>query len=128
MNILVGSNNSGKSTILSAFRALEVGLVGHAQKCREVMAQEGICWGYKISEEVLPITIENVHTDYAETDTTITFRNGNRLQLYFPHDGGCILLPETKESQFKPKAFKEAFPITIGLVPVLGPVEMMKCC
>jgi len=124
MNILVGSNNSGKSTILSAFRALEVGPVGHAQKCREGMRH---LWGYKISEEVLPITIENVHTDYAETDTTITFRNGNRLQLYFPHDGGCI--PERKGKPIhKPKAFKEAFPITIGLVPVLGPVEMMKCC
>jgi hypothetical protein len=127
MNILVGSNNSGKSTILSAFRALEAGLRRARTKSAErVMGLEGIRWGYRISEEALPITIENVHTDYAETDTTVTFRlsNANKLQLYFPPSGGCILLPETPGKLIsKPKAFKEAFPITIGIVPVLGPVE-----
>lgn len=127
MNILVGPNNCGKSTILSAFRALMAGIRKARVKSTELVpGPDGECWGYIVPTEALPLSIENVHTDYAETDTIVIFRvsNGNKLKLYFPNDGGCILLTETVGRSVRiPIDFKREFPITIGIVPVLGPVE-----
>jgi predicted ATP-dependent endonuclease of OLD family len=127
MNILVGPNNSGKSTLISAFRALEVALRRAQVKNPEVVEgpKEPIL-GYRIPSESLPISIENVHTDYEEADTSVRFRlsNGNKLQLYFPKDGGCILIAEPIKKLVKTaSAFREAYPIHIVVVPVLGPVE-----
>lgn len=127
MNILVGPNNCGKSTILSAFRTLGVAVRRARAKSAEwVKGPQGNVYGYKLSEEVLPISIENVHTDYDETDSSITFRlsNNNKLQLFFPEEGGCFLIPLTDPPAIRtPSQFKHAFPITIGVVPILGPVE-----
>lgn len=129
MNILVGPNNCGKSTILGAFRALVAGIRrARARNPERLLAPDGLEWGYTISPDTLPISIENVHTDYAEKDTTVKFRlsNGNRLVLYFPHeeDRGCILIPQTDGKPISSTtAFRKAFPITIAMVPVLGPVE-----
>lgn len=128
MNILVGPNNSGKSTIISAFRALSVGIKhARSKKASIVSTSAGEKFGYSISEEALPMSLENVHTDYAEIDSTISFRisNGNRLILYFPISGGCYLLTETSSGKIvnSPKQFKEQFPLILEIVPILGPIE-----
>jgi energy-coupling factor transporter ATP-binding protein EcfA2 len=128
LNILVGPNNCGKSTVISAFRALAAGLKKARAKSAEwVSGPEGEILGYIVPIEMLPLSIENVHTDYAETDTIVTFRlsNKNKLRLYFPQEGGCLLIPEVFSGKNirSPGEFKKAFPILIGLVPVLGPVE-----
>jgi hypothetical protein len=93
-----------------------------------LITPDGLRFGYQISRDTLPISIENVHTDYADTDTSVTFKlsSGNRLKLHFPEqeDRGCILVPETEgRSILSTTAFRSAFPITIAMVPVLGPVE-----
>lgn len=83
-------------------------------------------YGYSLAEENLPVSIENVHTDYAETDTIINFRlsNGNSLQLYFPQSGGLSLLLDPAGKDVRAAAsFRTAYPINIAVVPVLGPVE-----
>ena len=127
MNIIVGPNNSGKSTVLSAFRVLSAGLRrANARKPDLVRAPDGTRVGYRIFEETLPISIENIHTDDSETDTTVKFRlsNKNELLLFFPADGGCALIPETTGRRISSAAsFRSAFPIGVGVVPVLGPVE-----
>lgn len=129
MNILVGPNNCGKSTVLGAFRALVAGLRrARARNPERLITPDGLRFGYQISPDALPISTENVHTDYAETDTTVKFRlsNGNRLVLHFPQeeDRSCILVPETEGRPVSSTtAFRTAFPVTIAVVPVLGPVE-----
>lgn len=127
MNVLVGPNNCGKSTILGAFHALVAGLRRARTKSAEMVdGPVGEHFGYRISEDVLPISIENVHTDYAEVDSLVTFRlsNGNRLKLHFPEAGGCALFAETRGKLVRtPSQFKSAFPLTVKIVPVLGPVE-----
>ncbi|WP_151735193.1 ATP-dependent nuclease [Paenibacillus tengchongensis] len=127
MNILVGPNNSGKSTIISAFRALAIGIrQALSKKASIVSTSDGEQMGYQISEEALPMSLENVHTDYAEIESSINFRlsNGNRLILYFPLTGGCYLLTVTSGKKVTtPKQFKEEFPISLEIVPVLGPIE-----
>lgn len=123
INILVGPNNSGKSTIIGAFRALASGLrIARTQIPRRI----AIGTAYRIPESSLPISLENVHTDYDSSESKITFNlsNRNKLHLVFPSDGGCFLIPENQGRNVNSvAAFKKNFPITITCVPVLGPVE-----
>ena len=127
MNVLVGPNNSGKSTIIRAFRILEVALrQAYARKAVMIQSNDRNFMGYRISDRNLPVSLENVHTDYEESDAKIHFRcsNGNLLELLFPSDGGCILIPNAQGKQcYTPGRFKICFPISIQTVPELGPLE-----
>lgn len=127
-NVLVGPNNAGKSTVISAFRALSAAIRSARVRAPEFVIGPGgeSVIGYRIPERSLPMSTENVHTDYADTETSITFRlsNANRLRLFFPADGGCVLLPEVEgKIPRTAAAFKQAFPVSVGVVPILGPVE-----
>lgn len=126
MNVLVGPNNAGKSTFLSAFRLLAAGLRrAHSRKPDLVRGPSGPTRGYPVSLDGLPISTENISTNYADVDAQINFKlsNGNSLTLYFPQGGGCYLLFEASRSIATTTAFKSSFPISIGSIPVLGPVE-----
>ena len=126
-NILVGPNNCGKSTVIGAFKALSAVLRRAKGKAPVVIAgPEGLCYGHWVSAESLPISIENVHSDYAEADTTISFQfsNRNSLKLYFPKENTCALLADTHGVPLlTASAFRKAFPFSVSIVPVLGPVE-----
>lgn len=127
VNILVGPNNSGKSTILGTFRALAAGLrQARSKKPQLVDTPEGRQLGYKLSESTLPMSLENVHTDYAAIDSSVTFHlsNRNKLHLLFPATEGCFLVPETERKPVtSPASFRREFPIDVAVVPVLGPFE-----
>lgn len=127
-NVLVGPNNAGKSTILSALRLLANGLRRAGSRKPDVLRDsEGVRrQGYVIGTAGSAVSLENVHTDLADADTTITFAlsNGNRLRLYFPTDGGCLMFCDGPTRLPSNTAeFRAAFPISVAQVPVLGPVE-----
>lgn len=126
-NILVGPNNAGKSTIISAFRILEAALrAGYSRKPEYIYIDEKRVLGHKVPVTGLPVSLENVHTDYDYAETKIEFRfsNSNKLTLNFPEDGGCILTWECADNHIKtPTAFKKAFPFSVQVIPVLGPLE-----
>ena len=91
-----------------------------------VNGPDGRSYGIAIPADALPISIENIHTDYADEDTTVSFRlsNGNELQLYFPKDGACVLLAGAPNKRLTgASAFRDAFPIELAVIPVLAPVE-----
>ena len=74
----------------------------------------------------MPISLENVQTNYNGSETRVTFHlsNGNALALIFPDDGGCVLVPKVDGGVVTTAAnFKREFPTTLVIVPVLGPVE-----
>jgi hypothetical protein len=83
--------------------------------------------GYRISLENLPMSTENVFTDYDENDPArIEFRlsDGNKLEVVFPEVGVCYLICKPKGKVINtPSKFRSAFPVKIGFVPILGPVE-----
>ncbi|WP_136681233.1 ATP-binding protein [Neptunomonas sp. XY-337] len=127
-NILVGPNNAGKSTIISAFRILDVAL----RKARRLKAERvplpsgSTGFGHRVPEQQISVSLENVATDYNSEDSKIEFRltNRNKLYLYFPSEGGCILHWENEGSGVNtPGRFRNAFPINIQVIPVLGPLE-----
>ena len=127
-NILVGPNNSGKSTVIGAFRVLAMGLRRAVTSTPELMGNRYIARGYRIPRASLPITMENAQTDYRDVEATVTFRltNGNKLTLSFSKDDDdCILFPETAGGGTVTSAtiFRREFPISPLVVPVLGPLE-----
>ena len=128
MNILVGPNNSGKSTVIGAFRVLSMGLRTAVRRKPDLLGSRHIARGYRIPRASLPISLENAQTDYQDVEATVTFRlsNGNSLRLSFPSDDNdCFLYPVTAEGETvtTAAAFKREFPISLLVVPVLGPVE-----
>jgi hypothetical protein len=130
MNILVGPNNAGKSTIIGALRLLSIGLqLARSRRATLVQGPQGAgeLRGYRLGSDTGSISLENVYTNFDDrTASTIVFQlsNGNSLTLYFPEIGECFLIPETRgRTPTLPSEFTRAFPITLTVVPVLGPVE-----
>ncbi|MCY4109455.1 MAG: AAA family ATPase [Chloroflexi bacterium] len=131
MNVLVGPNNSGKSTVLSAFRVLEQALRrARARSASYLQIHTGkYVHGHRIPENTIPISLENVHSDYTESDSSIEVRysRGNKIHLLFPADGGVTMYWETTGKRAStPGAFKKAFPDVVQTIPVLGPVEQRE--
>jgi energy-coupling factor transporter ATP-binding protein EcfA2 len=127
INIMVGPNNCGKSTIVGALRTLDAAVkFARTRAPTRVHSGEATYIGYRIPEESVPISLENVQTDYNGEESRVTFHlsNGNLLALVFPVDGGCILAPLFAGGVVTTAAaFKREFPISLVIVPVLGPVE-----
>jgi energy-coupling factor transporter ATP-binding protein EcfA2 len=127
-NILVGPNNSGKSTILSAFRILSEAIRrARARSVTLVSGPEGQTRGYDVSLRDIPVAAENIFHNYDDDlPASIRFRisTGDHLLLFFPKRGACNLICETSgRSITTPSSFNQRFTLDIGFVPVLGPVE-----
>ena len=127
-NILVGPNNSGKSTILAAFRILAAGLRrANTRKAVPVLGPIGHTMGHGIDLTSISVAEENIFFNYDDSQpATVEFHlsNGNSLLLYFPEQGICNLIPNVDRGRpHTPSAFKAEFNCPIGFVPILGPVE-----
>lgn len=126
VNILTGANNSGKSTIVGAFRILAVALRTARSRSPQRVTVAGVnCFGYVINAGQLPISLENVATNYADGDSHVAFRlsNGYHLHLHLSQEG-CVLVADANGTQIKsPTGFRSNFPLDLVVIPVLGPVE-----
>lgn len=127
-NVLVGPNNSGKSTILGAFRILAEGIRKATSRNPELVSvRDEQTWGYNVPLEDLPVSTENIFSDYDDRQPALVeFRlsNANKLQLIFPEQNSCFLVCKTNGRQVRSTTdFRRNFPISVGFVPVLGPVE-----
>tara|TARA_R110002033_G_scaffold57490_1_gene106599 strand:- start:3420 stop:4850 length:1431 start_codon:yes stop_codon:yes gene_type:complete len=127
-NIIVGPNNAGKSTILTAFRILSSALRrANARKATIVQSLEGQAHGHHVELADISVADENIFHNYDNSeDAYVRFYllNGNCLMLFFPIDGGCSLIPyPLGKPAHTPVAFRKAFNCPIGFVPILGPVE-----
>lgn len=127
MNILVGPNNCGKSTILGAFRVLAQA-IRRARSVRATMIRgpERRRPGWQLPDEVLPISTENIHKDYAEIDTSVIFHTSNRGKfiLYFPEEGSCNFFADSADGSIRsPGELKREMPVNVQVIPILGPVE-----
>lgn len=127
-NVLVGPNNSGKSTILGAFRILAEAIrKARARNPSFVPGPHGQTKGYLVELQDVPVATENVFFDYDDSQPAfVQFRisNGNHLTLFFPERGVCYLICETRGRPVTSTAtFKSQYNVSIGFVPILGPVE-----
>ena len=128
LNIMVGPNNAGKSTILAAFRILAEGLrQANTRKPRFVNGPEGQVLGYLVDLGALSIGEENLFYNYDDSEgasVTFVLNNKKNLVLYFPEAMSCFLIADDPDRQISsPSVFRSAFNCPIGFVPILGPVE-----
>jgi energy-coupling factor transporter ATP-binding protein EcfA2 len=126
-NVLVGPNNSGKSTILGAIRLLAEALRKARSRKPELLRFNGkTVRGYHINFQGLPVSTENVFTNYDDSQPAeIAFRlaSGNSLTLGFETAESCCLIPEASDRVRTVSDFKNQFDFSITSVPVLGPVD-----
>ncbi|MFZ2448474.1 MAG: AAA family ATPase [Syntrophobacteraceae bacterium] len=127
-NIMVGPNNCGKSTIIGAFRILAEAIRKARHRNPEfIKLPDGQQLGYAVDLSNIPVATENVFYDYDESDpATVIFRisNGNELEIIFTEVGACYLICRTARNPVRTTSqFRKEFNITIGFVPILGPVE-----
>lgn len=123
-NVLVGPNNAGKSTVISALRMLQEVLKTARSKSSSLCA--GNVYGWPISVSDLSISLENVHTELSDNDSSVrlVFDDESALKLMFPYQGAPFLLAEGYETrQIRPSDFRSQFPFSLHVVPVIGPVE-----
>lgn len=127
-NVLVGPNNAGKSTIVGAFRILSEGMRKAAsKKAMPIQSLSVKSMGYQVPLEDLPVATENIFTDYDDSEPAIIefkLSSGNILKLFFPANNVCYLICEPKgKAVVTPSEFRKTYNVTVGFVPVLGPVE-----
>jgi energy-coupling factor transporter ATP-binding protein EcfA2 len=127
-NILVGPNNAGKSTILAAFRILAAAMRrASARKPTLVHGPRGLRLGYDVDLRSISIAEENIFFNYDDSEPShvlFSLSNQNKLTLYFPEQGACVLLPDAQGRPVPtPSSFRSHFNCPIGFVPILGPVE-----
>jgi len=127
-NILVGPNNSGKSTILAAFRVLAAALRRAWAKSPEMVPTPlGHGFGYNIDLRGVSVAEENIFFNYDDAaPASVRFRlsNKNELLLYFPEMGSCYLTTDSEGPPPRtPSSFRRRFNCPIGFVPILGPVD-----
>jgi len=128
-NILVGPNNSGKSTIIGSLKILSEGIrKARNKKPSLIPGPNGVqVFGYQIDLAQVPVATENVFHNYDDSSPAIVkfyLSNKSVLQIYFPEQGICFLNCECQNKIIRtPKDFKDTIDIEIGFVPILGPVE-----
>lgn len=130
---LVGPNNAGKSTLLTALRTANV-LLRHAyrRKADLVMVDSDISYhAYPVSLREFPALRDSLRHEFGseETRMELTWTNGSRMVAVWPEgddfeptDSFFYLLQGSGFPIRSPQDARKYFP-ELGVIPVLGPVE-----
>ncbi len=132
---VVGPNNAGKSTLLSALR-LASGLLRQASRVgpdRTGMYKANQYLGYGFDSERLGLVEENLRHEFRDVETSIhlVFDGGARLRAVWPAgldeddrpaSPFFFVEVDNRPQPRTPAAVRAAFP-TIGVVPMLAPIE-----
>ena len=127
-NVLVGPNNSGKSSILDAFRVLET-CIRHSRSKSPVIINtpgQGIFNGYEVLETLLPFKLDNIANDYNADDSAVEFKgtNGNRAATRMHPDRPAKFYIDAGFPKLTSSSkFRAAFPVDLVIVPTLAPLE-----
>lgn len=132
-SILVGPNNAGKSTLISAIR-----VAAHAlQVARSTAAPPGHLHerapsgAYPLRLDRGFLETRNLRHEYNQVDTQIivAFKGRSSLKIVWPMDENdrdlepYFHLSQSGTTYSRPKQVKDIFP-SIGVVPVLSPLEV----
>jgi len=127
-NVLVGPNNSGKSTVLDALRLYSGAYRSVSRRKPERIQLEcgRIVEGWSVPESALLIGTENIRSEYTEETATVSYSigRGKKLVLSFPYHGQITLHMEMDGIiPRSARKFRDEFPVSVAIVPTLGPFE-----
>ena len=131
---LVGPNNAGKSTLLTALRTADVLLRYAYRRKPDLRARDGdiSVLGYPVSLREFPALQDSLRFEFGSDETRLElgWKSGAKLTVVWPDDRDS----EDERSPFfylthssgnpvrNPKQAKESFP-PLGIIPILGPTE-----
>lgn len=130
-NLLVGPNNSGKSSILDAFRLLDACFRNARTRNPSYIdiSGAGVFPGYHVPETVLPFSLDNITYNYTDEDSLVEFTGSNGVKVAirlhpnrptrFYIDAGAKWLATSSK-------FRSAFPVDLVIVPALAPLEAQE--
>lgn len=131
MDVLIGPNNAGKSTLVSALRAFSAMLRLAGRKRPTGRPDVDSILAYTIEGGDFDIGMENLRHDFrpGDTSTELTFADPDLIvRAVWPEDGEpyfYIKHPETGWQPTTPKQFRELGDL-IGVIPTLSPVEPLE--
>lgn len=127
-NVIVGPNNSGKSSILDALRMLNAILKIATRKNPHIASQgsDGVCSTYDLAHSAMAVPLPNITRNYSEDFAEVTFlhENKNEIKLFLHPDRSvkCYLV-SPNDLPRSSMMFRRAFPIDLVIVPTLAPIE-----
>lgn len=127
-NVLVGPNNSGKSSLLDCLRILQA-CIRHTKTTSPEMIPDSrgdMKLGYVIPDSIIPVPIANITRDFSDDDAEIeiTHECGSKIRISLnPERSTRMILLELRAAKRTSKAFRDAFPLELVIVPTLGPFE-----
>lgn len=131
---LVGPNNAGKSTLLTALRTVDVLLRYAYRRKPDLHARDGdiSVLGYPVSLREFPALQDSLRFEFGsdETRLELEWKSGAKLTVVWPDDGDdedervafFYLMQSSGNPVRSPKQAKESFPPR-GVIPILGPTE-----
>lgn len=130
-NVLVGPNNSSKSSILDAFRLLEACLRNSRTKSPThiQIPGTGVFPGYIVPETVLPFSLDNVCYNYSEDDSIVEFQGSNGAVAVIrlnPNRSTRFYVDAHSKWFGTSKKLRSAFPADLVIVPALAPLEAQE--
>lgn len=128
-NILVGPNNSGKSTILDAFRILQ-GAYRYASRLKPQhikLPNGNLVFGWEIPDSSIPIVLENVQTDLSDEPAIITYRFDSNKNLFihlYKERQSILSIDYNGERPKTAVSFRNLFDLNLAIIPTLAPFEI----
>jgi energy-coupling factor transporter ATP-binding protein EcfA2 len=129
--VLVGPNNAGKSTVIAALRSV-ASMVRTASRFRPPAVREMDSverFGHNFSGQSIGLIEENLRYEFHEVETrlAVRFKGDASIEAAWPVDdsGGFFWVMDNDINPRVPKHVRSALP-TIGLVPVLSPVDHVE--
>jgi ABC-type multidrug transport system ATPase subunit len=127
LNVLVGPNNAGKSTVLDGLRALSGAVRYAATRNPSLLEGPGgrLAWGHAVPETAIPINLANLRSNYADAEVSIeaVLYNERKLILTFEFEGRIVLSLDEKHPTRTATEFRRNYPYPIASIPTLGPLE-----
>jgi energy-coupling factor transporter ATP-binding protein EcfA2 len=134
---LVGPNNAGKSTLISAVRAAAHMLRLASNKPPDrTAAENSMLLAYSFSDDRVGLVGENLRHEFHEVQTRLLLRFSSKAQItaVWPDVGEdaeadlsphfYVEVPDHRQPR-RPKEVREAFP-QVGVVPMLSPLELSE--
>jgi len=129
--VLVGPNNAGKSTVIAALRSV-ASMARTASRLRPpaVRRVDSIeRFGHDFSGQSVGLIEENLRYEFHQVETrmSVMFKSDAMIEAVWPPDetGGFFWVMDNDINPKQPKHVRSTLP-TIGLVPVLSPVDHVE--